>query len=81
MRPLAGLVELANLIEEEETNRLRSARQRLDDAGGEILARNSGAVSRTDQTLASLRKQAAAGEEIQEIFENFSARIWTLCQD
>ena len=68
LRPLAGLVELANLIEEEEENRLRSAHQRLDEATGEILARNSGAVSRTDQTLASLRKQAqTAGEEMQHL--------------
>ena len=75
LRPLAGLVELANLIEEEETNRLRSANQWLNEASGEILARNSGAVSRTDQTLASLRKQAqTAGEEIRNILENFSAR-------
>ena len=75
LRPLAGLVELANLIEEEEENRLRSAHQRLDEATGEILARNSGAVSRTDQTLASLRKQAqTAGEEMRNILENFSAR-------
>jgi hypothetical protein len=75
LRPLAALVELANLIEEEGENRLRSAHQRLDAATGEILARNSGAVSRTDQTLASLRKQAqTAGEEMRNILENFSAR-------
>jgi hypothetical protein len=90
LRPLAGLVELANLIEDEEENRMRCAEERLDEATGEILARTSGAVSRTErnatssprcalasapQTLASLREQAqTADEEMRNILKNFSAR-------
>lgn len=76
LHPLAELVELANLIEEEQTNRLHSANQRLDEACGEMVARNAGAVGGTDQTLASFREQAhTASAEMKKIFADFSARV------
>jgi len=76
LRPLADVVELANLTNEEEIEKLRSAQQRLAEANREAIGRTSRAVSKTAQDNASLREQTLkAAKEIKLIGDNFSARM------
>ena len=67
---MADVVELANLTNEEEIEKLRSARQRLLQLTGNATARASRAVSRAAQDNASLREQTlmAAREPLHKCF-------------
>ncbi len=70
LRPLADVVELANLTNEEEIEKLRSAQQRLAEANREAIGRTSRAVGNTAQDNASLREQTlmAAKEPLHKCF-------------
>jgi hypothetical protein len=75
LRPLEALVELANLLDDEQVGRLQSAKQRVLEASGELVARASRGVGRTNRTVASLKEQGkASAAEMQLIFQDFSAR-------
>jgi hypothetical protein len=76
LRPLAELVELANVTDEKEINRLRSARQRLDEAQHEAFSRASHAFPGIAQPDTAMEERAVmAAEEIRLIHESFSARM------
>lgn len=76
LRPLALLVEMANLEGDEEIKNLRRADQLLLEANGELIHRSSGGFSRTAETVESLRsKMIEAAEETRVILENFEARV------
>ena len=73
---MADVVELANLTNEEEIEKLRSAQQRLAEANREAIGRTSRAVGNTAQDNASLREQTLmAAKELKLIGDNFSARM------
>lgn len=76
LRPLAALIELANLISNEAVEKLRAADRKINDARGELITRRSGVPGTSSETTASLKetlKMAAIG--VQQILENFSNQI------
>jgi hypothetical protein len=76
LRPLAALVELANLISDEEVEKLRGADRQMLDAQGELIVRHSGALRRSSETTASLKETLMiAASEAQQILENFTDRV------
>jgi len=76
LRPLAALVELANLIDGEEVKKLRAIDRQILDAQSELIARRSGGLRISSETTASLKETLKiAAIEAQDILKNFSERL------
>jgi hypothetical protein len=76
LRPLAALVEVANLISHEEIKKLHAADRQILDAQGELIARQSGAPRRSSESTASLKQTLkTAAIPAQQIRESFADRV------
>jgi len=75
--PLAALVELANLLHDEQIERLHRAEQRMMEANGELIARSTPrTVGRSNQTIQVLKEQRkSSAAEMQRILQEFSDRV------
>jgi len=76
LRPLAALVDLANLLHDEQIERLHRAQQRELEANGELIARASSALGRSNLKIPVLKEQVkSSAAELQHILEDFSASV------
>ncbi len=75
LRPLAALVALTNLIDDQDVKRIRNAEQRLNEALAETIGRAPSRIDRTSKSQASLKEMMqTASDEMSLILKNFSAR-------
>jgi hypothetical protein len=75
LRPLALLVDLANLLDHDEIKVFRSADRRLLEAQTEMFRINPIGANPADPALRALREQKIkAGDETRLILDNFAAR-------
>jgi len=75
LRPLAALVDLTNLLQDEQIERLHAAERRVREANGELVARASGS-GRTNQAIPLLKEQLkSSAAEMQHILQGFSESV------